>query len=64
MNIHKSHIVELLRSRGHHDKAAEAEAELPEDVDVDEHQLALKRWGVSTHDAVGASKLGPGRMGL
>ena len=64
MKVHKSHIIELLRSRGHHDKADEAEAQLPDEVDTEHHSDVLSRWGVDANDVVGGSKLGPGRLGL
>jgi hypothetical protein len=64
MKIGKHHIIDMLKGRGHHDHAAEAEEHLPDEVDYDEHQDSLSRWGVSYDDAVGASKLGVGRFGL
>ncbi|GAA4360524.1 hypothetical protein [Angustibacter luteus] len=64
MKTHKHHIIELLKSRGHHDHAAEAEASLPDELDTDEHEDNLKRWGVSTNDISPASSIGIRRMGL
>ena len=37
MQIDKDMILSLLRSRGDHDKATEAEQELPDKVDASEH---------------------------
>jgi hypothetical protein len=64
MKIDKQHIIDLLKNRGHHEHAADAEAHLPDEVDTEEHSDSLKRWGVSHNDIVGANKLGPGRLGL
>ena len=37
MQIDKSQILEFLKSRGDNDKAAQAENELPDQVDTDQH---------------------------
>ena len=56
MQIDKNEILKLLRSRGEADKAAQAEQELPEKVDPDEHGGLLERFGVNPKDLL--SKLG------
>ena len=56
MKIDKDTILKLLRSRGEEDKAAQAEQELPDQVDQDEHAGLLQRFGVDPKDIVG--KLG------
>ena len=56
MKIDKDMILKLLRSRGEEDKAAQAEQELPDQVDQDEHAGLLQRFGVDPKDIVG--KLG------
>lgn len=56
MKIDKDTILDLLRSRGEHDKAAQAEQELPEQVDQEEHAGLLEKFGVNPKDLLG--KLG------
>lgn len=47
MNIDKSQIVELLKSRGDHDKAQQAQSELPDQVDTERTAPCCRSW-VST----------------
>jgi hypothetical protein len=56
MQIDKQEIVDMLRERGDHDKATEAEQELPEQVDHEEHQDVLGRFGVDPQELM--SRLG------
>ncbi len=56
MKIDKDTILTLLRSRGDHDKAAQAEQELPDQVDDDQHGGLLDKFGVDPKDLMG--KLG------
>ena len=56
MKIDKDTILDLLRSRGEHDKAAQAEQELPDQVDQNEHAGHLEKFGVNPKDLLG--KLG------
>ena len=53
MEIDKSQIIELLKSRGEDAKAAQAEADLPDKVDpqVDAHVLA--EVGIDPQDLLG-----------
>ena len=53
MKIDKDAILGLLRSRGEHDKAAEAEQELPDQVDQDDHAGLLDKFGVDPTDLAG-----------
>ena len=56
MKIDKDSILELLRSRGDDDQAAQAERELPDQVDSDQHGGVLDKFGVNPKDLLG--KLG------
>ena len=56
MKIGKDTILDLLRSRGDHDKADQAERELPDEVDEDKHGGLLEKFGVNPKDVMG--KLG------
>jgi hypothetical protein len=60
MQIDKTQILELLRSRGDTDKAAQAETELPDQVDTDQHAGLLSKLGINPADLLG--KL-PGGLG-
>ncbi len=56
MKIDKDTVLNLLRSRGDHDTAAQAEQELPDEVDDDQHGGLLDKFGVDPKDLMG--KLG------
>jgi hypothetical protein len=62
VQIDKSQIIELLKSQGKDDKAAQAESELPGQVDTDQHAGLLEKLGISPQDLIG--KLGGGLGGL
>ncbi len=46
MNIDKDQILQLLRSQGDHDKAQQADQELPQQVDTDQHGDLLSKFGL------------------
>ena len=52
MKIDKQQVIELLRERGEHDKAQQAEQELPDEVDHEEHSDLLNRFGVDPQEAL------------
>jgi hypothetical protein len=53
-------ILEFLRSQGDNDKAAQAETELPDQVDTEQHAGLLSQLGINPADLLG--KL-PGGLG-
>jgi hypothetical protein len=61
VQIPKEQILELLRSRGEQDKASQAEGELPDQVDTDQHAGLLQKLGIDPGDIV--SQLGGGGLG-
>ena len=61
MNIDKSQIIELLKSRGEDQKASQAESDLPDTVDTEQHKGLLDSLGLDIGDLAG--KL-PGLGGL
>ena len=61
MQIDKSQIVELLKSRGEDDKAAQAEADLPAKVDLEADAGVLVDLGIDPQDLLGDL---PGTAGL
>jgi len=61
MQIPKEQVLELLRSRGQDDKAAQAEGELPDQVDTEQHAGLLEKFGIDPQDLIG--QLGGGGIG-
>lgn len=64
MEIPKEKILELLRSKGQDDKAAQADSELPEQVDTDQHADKLKSLGIDPGDLAGSLGGLGGKLGL
>jgi len=60
VQIDKAQIIELLKSRGDTDKAAQADAELPEKVDTERDQSVLDKLGINVQDLAGRL---PGGLG-
>ena len=60
MQIPKEQVLELLRSRGQEDKAQQAEGELPDQVDTEQHGDLLQKYGIDVQELAG--KL-PGGLG-
>ena len=54
MQIPKEQILELLRSRGQNDKAQQAEGELPDQVDTEQHAGLLEKLGIDPGDLAGS----------
>ncbi len=53
MEIDKSQIVELLKSRGEDAKAAQADADLPDKVDTEADASVLAEVGINPQDLLG-----------
>ena len=62
MEIPKEKIIDLLRERGADDKVAQAQQELPDQVDPEQHADLLQKFGLDPQDLIG--KLGGGVPGL
>ena len=60
MQIPKEKVLELLRERGQHDKADQADGELPDQVDPEKDAGLLNKLGIDPQDLAG--KL-PGGLG-
>ncbi len=60
MEIPKDQILELLRSRGDHDKADQADQELPDQVDPEKHSDLLAKFGIDPSELLG--KFGGGKI--
>ncbi len=65
MQIPKEQILEFLRSRGEDDKAAQADGELPDQVDTEQDAGILQKLGIDPGDLVGSLGGGlGGKLGL
>ena len=64
MQIDKSQILELLRSQGKNDEASQAEGELPDQVDTDQHAGLLSKFGLEPADLIKLVSGGGGAGGL
>jgi hypothetical protein len=62
MQIPKDQILQLLRSRGEDQKADQAQGELPDQVDPEQHADLLQRLGIDPQDLL--SSLGGGAGGI
>jgi hypothetical protein len=58
VQIPKDQILDLLREQGKGDQAGQAEQELPDQVDTDEHAGLLQKYGLDPKELLG--KLGGG----
>jgi hypothetical protein len=67
MQIPKDQILQLLRSRGEDQKADQADGELPDQVDTEQHAGLLEKLGINPQDLLGqlggAGGIG-GKLGL
>jgi predicted PhzF superfamily epimerase YddE/YHI9 len=61
MEIDKQQVLELLRSKGQEDKLEQAERELPDQLDTDQHVDLLSALGLEPQEVI--SKLGGGPLG-
>ena len=61
MQLDKSQILDLLRSQGQDDKAQQADQELPQQVDTDQHAGLLEKLGLSPQELI--TKLAGGGLG-
>jgi hypothetical protein len=61
MQIPKEKILALLRSRGEDGKASQADGELPEQVDTEQHAGLLQKFGIDPQDLI--SQLRGGGIG-
>jgi hypothetical protein len=64
MQIPKEQILELLRSRGQDDKASQADSELPDQVDTEQHAGILQKLGIDPGDLAGSLGGLGGKLGL
>jgi hypothetical protein len=60
MEIPKDTVLELLHSRGDHDKAEQADKELPDKVDSEQHSDLLSKFGIEPSELL--AKVGGGKI--
>jgi hypothetical protein len=53
MQVDKNTILDLLRQRGDHQRADQADQELPDQVDTDQHADLLGRFGLDRKELLG-----------
>jgi hypothetical protein len=53
MQLDKNTILDLLRQRGDHQRAGQADQELPDQVDTDQHADLLDRFGLDPKELLG-----------
>lgn len=65
MQIDKQQILSLLKQQGQDDKADQAEKQLPDQVDTDQHSGLLDKLGINVEDLLGGGGGGLGdKLGL
>jgi hypothetical protein len=64
MQFDKSQILDLLRSQGDQGKAEQADRELPEKVDTEQHGGILEKLGLNPADLISKLAGGGGLGGL
>jgi len=64
MNIDKDTILNLLRSNGQNTQADQAQQELPDQVDTDQHAGMLQRFGINPADLIAKLTAGGGQGGI
>ena len=60
MQIDRDMVLELLRSQGKDDQVSEADSELPQQVDTDQHAGLLEKFGISPQDLIALVTKGGG----
>jgi hypothetical protein len=61
MQIPKEQILQMLRDRGNHDQAQQADQQLPDQVDTEQHGDLLGRIGINPSELMGGAA---GKLGL
>jgi hypothetical protein len=65
MQIDKDQIISFLKERGEDDKASQAQEELPDQVDTEQHAGLLEKLGINPSDLLGGLGGGMGdKLGL
>lgn len=59
--VRQEQIVDMIKQRGDHDKASQADSELSDKVDTDKHSGMLDKFGINVGDLTGKLPSGLGR---
>lgn len=62
LQLDKNQIIEFLKERGEHGKAQQADQQLPDKVDTDQHGGLLAQHGVSVEELIGKFGGEPGKL--
>jgi hypothetical protein len=61
VEIPKEQILQMLRDRGNHDQAQQADQQLPDQVDPEQHKDLLGQFGIDPGEILGGAA---GKLGL
>jgi hypothetical protein len=64
MQIDKQQIIDLLRQQGNDQQAQQADQQLPDQVDTDQHSSLLQQLGIDPQELIGRFLGGGGIMAL
>lgn len=64
MQFDKSQLLDLLRQQGDDQKAAQADSQLPDQVDTEQHSGLLQQLGLNPQELIGKLTGGGGLGGL
>jgi len=64
MQIDKQMVLDLIKQNGNGDQADQAQSELPDQVDTDQHADLLQKFGVNPQELLGKLGGGGGLGGL
>jgi len=64
MQIDKQTVLDLIKQHGNADQADQAQSELPDQVDTDQHADLLQKFGVNPQELLGKLGGGGGLGGL
>lgn len=64
MQIDKQQVIDLLKSRGEGEKANQAQSDLPDQVDTEQHSDLLGKLGIDPKELLGGAGGIAGKLGL
>jgi hypothetical protein len=64
MAFDKQQIIDLIKSRGDHQQAAQADLDLPDQVDPNQHSDLLRKYGINPSEITGLLGGLGGKLGL
>ena len=64
MQIPKQQVIDLIKSKVGGDKAGQADSELPDQVDTEQHAGLLQKFGIDPQELLGGGGGIAGKLGL